>query len=70
MGTNVVAVINEVIVVLVEAFDVVESIVVVFSSFDWVAFTLWVERPSRVAAMEKENTLCGTYYCLISFLLS
>ena len=55
MGTNVVAVINEVIVVLVEAFDVVESIVVVFSSFDWVVFTLWVERPSRVAAMEKEK---------------
>ena len=54
-------------VILVGAFDVVVVVVVVVPVvgvvvpvvvavlFDWVVFTLWVVRPSRVAAMEKEK---------------
>ena len=56
-------------VILVGAFDVVVVVVVVVFVpvvvvvvpvvvavlFDWVVFTLWVVRPSRVAAMEKEK---------------
>ena len=57
--TNVVVMITEGVVVLVGAFDVIESVVVVavvvVFSFDLVVFTLWVVRPFRVAAMEKEN---------------
>ena len=34
---------------------VVPVVVVVAVLFDWVVFTLWVVRPSRVAAMEKEK---------------
>ena len=59
VGTNVVVMITEGVVVLVGAFDVIESVVVVavvvVFSFDLVVFTLWVVRPFRVAAMEKEN---------------
>ena len=59
VGTNVVVMITEGVVVLVGAFDVIESVVVVavvvVFSFDLVVFTLWVVRLFRVAAMEKEN---------------
>jgi hypothetical protein len=54
VDTVVVVMVDE---VIVRAFDVVESIVVVVTSFDWVVFTPLVVGPSRVAAMEKEKNL-------------
>ena len=44
-----------VVVVVVVFVPVVPAVVVVAVLFDWVVFTLWVVRPSRVAAMEKEK---------------
>ena len=44
-----------VVVAVVGAIDVVESIFVVVTSFDWVVFTPLVVGPSIVAAIEKEN---------------
>ena len=45
-----------VVVVVVPVVGVVVPVVVVVAVlFDWVVFTLWVVRPSRVAAMEKEK---------------
>ena len=56
VATNVVVMITEGVVVLVGAFDVIASVAVVVAfSFDLVVFTLWVVRPFRVVAMEKEN---------------